>query len=202
MKLICMAGDCGSGKTTAIDIMAQNLPNSVIVRGDLYLKDALLNSTKEFEDIYNVPLDRKQPFRSFMSVSVSDSTAINIKNYIRMFNAFIPFIENEIEKAIKEYKNKDKDFILVEYVALPSYKTWKKADYRAMITSENELRINKLKERMISKYDKNEEKFTLLSETALTLFTERADNVDFIIKNKYNENFRNDLIECCQKIVM
>lgn len=200
MKLICIAGDCGSGKTTAIDIMAQNLPNSVMVRGDLYLKDALLNNTKEFEDIYNVPLDRKQPFQSFMSVSVSASTAINVKNYIRMFNAFIPFIENEIEKAIKE--NKDKDFILVEYVALPSYKTWEKADYRAIITSENELRINKLKERMISKYDKNEEKFTLLSETALTLFTERADNVGFIIKNKYNKNFKNDLIKCCQKIVM
>jgi len=201
MKLICIAGNCGSGKTTAIDIMAQNLPNSVSVRGDLYLKDALLNNTKEFEDIYNVPLDSKQPFRSFMSVSVGASTAIKIEKYIRMFNAFKPFIENEIEKAIKEHKNQDKDFILVEYVALPSYKTWKKADYRAIITSEKELRIKKMKERMISKYDKNEEKFTLLSETALTIFTEKADNIDFIIQNKYNENFEKDLIECCQKIV-
>ncbi len=182
--------------------MAQNLPNSVIVRGDLYLKDALLNNIKEFEDIYNVPLDREQPFSSFMSVSVGAFSVINIKNYIRMFNAFIPFIENEIEKAVEEHKKQDKDFILVEHVMLPSYKTWEKADYRAIITSENEQRIKKLKERMLSKHDKNEEKFTLLSETALTIFTERADNVDFIIKNKYNENFEKDLIECCQKIVM
>lgn len=202
MKLVCIAGNCGSGKTTAIEIMARCLPHSVVVRGDLYLKDALLNYSKEFKEIYNVPLDREQPFKSFMSVSTDASATINIKKYLQMFNVFMPFIENEIEKAVIEHKKQDKDFILVEHVALPSIKTWEKADYRVMIISENELRIKKLRDRMTSKHSDNEEKFTLLSETALTVLSETAVNVNFIIENKYNESFEKEIIDKCQRIEM
>lgn len=202
MKLVCIAGHCGSGKTTAIEIMAQNLPNSAIVRGDLYLKDALLKRSKEFEEIYNIPLDRKQPFKCFMDVSVNASSVKNAERYIKMFTAFIPFIESEIEKAIIYHQKQSKDFILVEHITLPSMKTWAKADYRVIVTSENMFRIKKLKERMTSNYGENEERFTLLSEKTLALFAETANNVDYFIENKYNDNFEKELLSLFGKIVI
>jgi len=196
-KLICIAGHCGSGKTTAIEIMAQHLSNSAIVRGDLFLKDALLNHAKDFENIYKILLDKEQPFQSFMRVSVDTS---DIKKYLQMFNAFIPFIESEIEKAVAEYKKQDIEFVLVEHITLPNMKIWQQADYRVMITSNRELRIKKLRERLTANHGENEEKFTLLSESALAVFSENANKIDFIIENRYNEFFENDLICLCQNI--
>lgn len=198
MKIICVSGQFCSGKTTAIDIMAQNLPNSAIVHGDNYLTDALLNHQKEFEEIYQVNLDLMNPTASLRSVN-NIATTENIKTYIQFCNIFVPDIEKDIEKAVVENKKQGKEFIVVEYVSLPSFNIWKYADFRIMIVPNMEIRKKKLYERTIAKREYNED-FELIRESAFKDIIENAKNIDFVIENNFDENFENDLIHLCQEI--
>ena len=200
MKIICIAGHCCSGKTTAIGIMAKHLPNSEIARSDNFLAAALIEHRKEFEEIYKIPLDTENPYESYRR-ALSDDSPESVKTYIKFENILSPFLENKVEKAVEE-KQQGKDFIIAEYVMLPVFKIWEYADYRIMITSNKELRAIKWRERAIIKgsYNKND-RHHYVRENALAGIIENAGNIDFLVENKYDENFERDLIHLCQKIV-
>jgi len=200
MKIICITGYRGSGKTTAIKIMANNLSNSAIIRGNIFLVYSLLKHTKEFEKIFKIPFDKENPYDCIISAGNNDSVD-NIERNRQFFKYIFPFIETEIEKAINEQKSRGREFILVEYVSLPIFKIWKQADYRVMIVSNKEQRGIKMCERMITMNESfKEEGWHNLSEKLFEDIIENAENIDFTVENRYNENYEKDLIHLCQKI--
>jgi len=200
MKIICVSGQFCSGKTTAIDIMAQYLPNSAIIHGDIFLSDALLKHEKEFKEIYNVQLDHDKPTASLRSVN-NKQTAESVKTYMKFCNIFMPYIESKIKKAVAENKKQGKDFIIVEYVSLPSFKIWEYADYRIMIVPDKGIRTKKLYERTIAKREYNED-FELIRENAFMNIIDNAENIDFIITNNFDENFEKDLVCLSQRLAL
>ena len=200
MKIICITGHCGTGKTTAIKIMEKQLPNSAVVRGDKYWIDAILKHQNEFEEIYHIPLDMNKPYECLINVS-NDSNIENKEKFLKFFCSFAPFIEKNIEEKILECQKSAKDFILVEYVTLPMFQIWKKADFRIMITSNREKRHIKIAERTLEKRGtNNEDEFAKLRENVFARFIENINDVDITIYNKYNNEFAKELIELCDKI--
>ena len=200
MKIICISGQFCSGKTTAIEIMTHHLPNSAIIYGDHFLIDALLEHKKEFKKIYNIPLDLNKPTASLRNAN-KNATGENIKKYIQFCNIFMPYIENGIKKAVMKNQKQGKDFVLIEYVSLPSFKIWEYADWRIMIIPNKKTRKLKLYKRTIAKREYNEG-FELIRENAFRKIIDSAKNTDFIIKNNFNKNFEKDLINLCQKIAL
>jgi uridine kinase len=199
MKTICIAGHCCSGKTTAIGLMAQHLPNSIAVRSENLLAAALLNHRKEFEKFYGIPLNIENPYESYRHV-LNNASVENVKIYCQFLDVLAPFLENKMEEAVGE-KRYGKDFILVEYVMVPIFKMWRYADCRVMITSSKELRETKWRERAIAKGSYNENDFHhYVREAALTEITTNASNIDVTIENKYDENFEKDLVWLCQNL--
>ena len=196
MKTICIAGHCGSGKTTAIKVMEKRLPNSAVIRGDTFFTSNLRKYGKIFEEIYKTPMDMENPLNNF-EIAHTEATRESIENYRRFFNAFAPSLENEIENAISEKKH-GKAFILVEYVTLPIFKVWQYADCRIMIVSNKKARSEKLSERAALHNSTVNDVFTFVRETALSELIENADNVDFTVDNDYNEKFEKDLTRICQ----
>ena len=198
MKIICVSGEFCSGKTTAIDIMANHLPNSAIIHGDNFLNDALINHEKEFKEIYNVALDLTNPTASLRAVN-NNLTSESIKTYIEFCNIFMPYIENKIEKIVAENREQGKNFVIVEYVSLPSFKIWESADFRIMIVPNQVIRKTKLYERTIAKREYNED-YEYIRKSAFKEIIENAKNIDFNIINYFDENFEKDLISSCREI--
>ena len=91
------------------------------------------------------------------------------------------------------------NFILIEYVTLPAFKIWKQADFKSMITSNQELRNQKIRERTFKK--RGEDEFALLREKAFDRFIEKVNDANVIIKNEYNNLFEKNLKELYKKII-
>lgn len=201
MKIICISGYCCSGKSTAIEIMAHCLPNSAIVSGDDFLIAAILKHRKEFEEIYKTPLDIEN-LPECITHATNDASDKCIKTYRRFCNIFLPFIESKIENAVEENKKQGRDFIIVDYVSLPSFKIWKYASCRVMIVSDKKLRAKKYRERAMTKHGSYNENWHNLRENVFVEVIENASDIDFLIENKYNEDFEKNLINICQKIAL
>ena len=200
MKIICLTGHCGTGKTTAIKIMEKQLPNSVVVRGDKFWIDAILKYQNEFEEIYHVPLDINKPYECLINLS-NDSKIESKEKFLKFFCSFVSFIEKNIEEKIVEYKKNEIEFILVEYVTLSMFKIWKQADFRIKITSNQEKRFVKIAERTLEKRGtNNEDEFAKLRENVFARFIDNIDDVDVVIHNDYNNEFEKELINLCSKI--
>ena len=199
MKLICISGQFCSGKTMAVEILAEYLPNSAIVHGDDYFVDALLKHKNEFEEVYGASLDLEKPTASLRSVNDNFNDE-SVKTYIRFCNIFMPYIESKIEKAVIKNKEQGKDFIIVEYVSLPKFKMWESADFRIMISPNKQVREAKLYERTIAKREYNTG-YELIRENAFEDIIRSANNIDFVINNNYDENFKKDLIYLSEKII-
>jgi len=201
MKIICIAGHCGSGKTTSIKIMFQYLPNSIVIRGDKYLSAALLKHGNTFEEIYKIPFDTEQPLKCWLNTH-DNASLENADTYFRFFHTFVPTLEKLIEIAILENKKKY-SYILVEYVTLPMFKIWNDADYRIMINSNKELRALKLHERAIAnnKMSHNENS-TKIRENILSKIIDNANEINYIIENKYDEKLERDLVILCNNLTL
>jgi len=200
MKIICVAGQVCAGKTTTTDIIARQLPNSAIVRGDNFLKSAFINHKDDFEEIYNVPFDIDRPYESFEQIRY-DISAESVNKYRQYCNAFRPYIEQEILKEVDENRKQAKDFVVIDYIALSVFEIWKLADYRIMIVSNNELRLPKLYQRTIDKGNEYNEDFVLMREKAVADVIENATGIDLLIENKYDGNIEKELLCLYRKIM-
>jgi uridine kinase len=198
MKVICITGQFGSGKTTAVGIMARCLPNSAAIYGDGFLVAALLQHQKEFEEIYQMPLDEDHPTASLRAANDKASPE-NIAVYRRFCEIFMPSIENEIEKAVAAERRQGKSFVVVEYVGLASFAIWRRADYRVVIKTDDKLRAANLYRRDVAKRSYNEG-FERLREKVFAEIIRKASGVDFIVENNFDEVFEKDLSGLCQAI--
>jgi hypothetical protein len=121
--------------------------------------------------------------------------------FLKKLNAFAPSLEIEIENAILG-NTQGKDFILVEYVTLPIFKVWQYADCRIMIVSNKTIRSQNLHKRAALHKSTVNDIFTFVRETALSELIENVGNVDFMVENKYNEEFEKDLMRICQTLTV
>ena len=200
MKTICISGLCGSGKTTAVTTLAQHLPNSAAVHGDIFFRTALLRHKNEFEEIYGFRLDTAQPGRSLRRAA-NNASIESIRKYHEFFHILAPYIEQEIENAVFANQKQGKNFCLVEYVTLPMFRIWAQADYRVIVFQNKELRKSKVRERTIEKYGQNSEEHHTFREAAWGTLIDNAIDIDFSVENRYDDTFERDLIILCRNFL-
>ena len=201
MKIICITGFSGSGKSKATDMFVENLPNSAAVMGSLFLRHSAPLFKKEFEEIFEMTLDMEHPEDSLRE-GVNKSAAQH-RAYMDVIGSYI---ENEINTAIKNAEENGCEYFIVDWIELPILEIWKKADYRIMIDAQDDVRTYHLANRRNGR-----------SENAMKFYSERtsqirkdtfrealvnAKGVDYLIFNEYDEHLKNEVEYLCQKIVM
>lgn len=111
MKIVCIAGYCGVGKTTISKLISNELPNSIIIKGDTFWIDAILSKKEKFKEIYGLQLDEKKPYEMLINLS-NNKKLDSIKKFSDFFEEFVPFIENGIENEIQKYIQEKKTLLL------------------------------------------------------------------------------------------
>jgi dephospho-CoA kinase len=198
MKTVCISGQFGSGKSTAADIIEKYLPNSAIIHSDSFWVEALKKHKKEFRKIFNFQLDIKHPTDSIRQAAHSDPIE-SLKKSRKFNDVILPYIESEIEKKVAKNKKLGKKFVIIEYISLPSFDIWKRADCRILIVPNEEIHFKKLYQREITKRDYDEE-FESTRQKTFAGVIKNAKNIDFTIKNDYDKNFEKDLIRVCEQL--
>jgi len=176
MKIICISGSMGSGKTTTAKLFAKILQNSVAIHGDDFMWGWGKQNQKEFNEIFRIPQDIENPDKYLRN----NMTAEQLRKFVK---ACTPFVETEIEKAICRQENIG--FIIIEWAGLPGFKIWDRADYRAIISSPHTLLIERLKKRMEKKGYSEEAIKERINSTKRIPQTEIK--TDYTINNNSNE---------------
>jgi dephospho-CoA kinase len=178
MKIICISGSMGSGKTTSAKLFVKILHGSVAIHGDDFMWGWEKQNQKEFNEIFEIP----QGIESSVEYLRNNMTAEQLRKFV---SACTPFVEKEIEKAICNQENLSLQFIIIEWAGLPGFKVWNRADYRVIVNSPHILLIERLKKRMEKKG---------YSEAAIKRRTNSIKDIpqtmiriDYIINNNSNE---------------
>jgi len=193
MKIICISGLSGSGKTKASDLFAKILPNSIVVHGDDFMRAWKKQNQKEFKEIFEIPhgIENPDKFRH------NNMTAEQLCNFI---DASLPFVETEIEKIIRNKENSNFQFIIIEWTGLPGFEIWNNADYRVIVNSPLDLLVKNLRNRMEKKGYNGEARKVRISDIKNVLPS--AERVDYIINNNYKESFLYERVHfICNKIM-
>ena len=126
--IIGITGKSGDGKTTAADELCKNIPKSIVLHMDDYHMD-MLAQTPEIIELYgpnavtngylNMPYLLKNKKKWAKIHKLTDHKTIDY-----------------IFSKIEEYKKKNYETIVVEWIRLPSLKkVWDSCDYRIRIKS-------------------------------------------------------------------
>jgi len=200
--LISISGFCGTGKTTTAKIFAEKLPKVAVIRGDLPMFDAALVYPKEFENIFDMPLDVNDTHYS-ISKGVNKG-ASPFRAYLELVCQFVDCtIHREIERILANSKTSDTQHIVIEWGALPMCPIWEEADYRVMMDAPKDERNRKLYERPHPpRVPKEEYRNTgNIREEAVRDIMENAQGIDFHIYNTYDQNLEKDVEQVCQRIM-
>ena len=196
MKIICITGYSGAGKTTVAGILLKKLPNSALVEGDEYWRKSPLVFKNEFERIFNMPLDEKNCLQCLLSAL--DTGAVQGSEYMC---TIIPYVDSGIRESIEVQKKLNKDFVIVDYATLEYSKTWADADYRIVVDSPKQQRAEKFRERTFERYGYYNDKRFDIREATIKIGLQEAKNVDFVIMNHYNmAQLEADVQKVCDRI--
>jgi len=199
MKIICLTGYSGSGKSKATDLFVENLPNATSIKGSVFLRNSAPLFPKEFEEIFEIPLDVNHPEDSLRE-GVNKS-AFQHRAYM---DVIASYMENEIENTIKTATEKGFGFLVIDWIELPKMEVWKRADYRIMVDAPDKIRTAHL----INRGGRSENVKKFYSENTSIIRKETfkgvlcsAKLVDYLIYNEYDEHLSNEIQYLCDKII-
>lgn len=142
MKIIGVSGGSGAGKSTVSKKLAELLPNSLLITGDVFMHEESKILEKEIFKRLGIKKDENifsynYYFESFNNVKVWADT---IK-------------ENVIAKVNAQIQNEglEKDYIIVDWVFLPMCEFFKNCDYTICVKTNYEIRKVRLTERLQDK---------------------------------------------------
>ena len=145
--IIGISGGSGVGKTTLSRRIAEILPNSLLINGDIFMHAR----SKQLEEkiLSNIGVKK-------------ESNIFSYNYYLESFEntkTWVETIENEVISDIKNViieKGKNKEYIIVDWVFLPLCKWFKKCDTSICVTSNYNLRLKRLSKRLQDKSIYNE----------------------------------------------
>jgi uridine kinase len=196
MKLICIAGDSGSGKTTIAKMLHDILPDALLILADNYLKNWIKYNIHEYKRIFNISQE---------TIDADECRILRRNTTLEQFREFIstvaPFVEDGVEKAVSSQENSKYCYAVIEWARLYKFKIWNRADYRITIKTQEEMRIKNLTERLVAsgKYDDNAITVRIVPNPDILV----ADlNPSFIIENNYDDNLYINVQRVCKSIMV
>jgi dephospho-CoA kinase len=145
--LIGVSGGSGVGKSTLSRRLAEILPNSILINGDIFMhaRSKLL----EKQILEKIGTEKNNEVFSYnYYLSSFENTKIWVET---IEEDVIKDIENEIKKH-----GNGKDYIIVDWVFLPLCKLFKYCDETICVVSNYELRLERLTKRLQDKSIYNE----------------------------------------------
>ena len=199
MKVICLTGYSGSGKSKATDLFVENLPNATVIKGSDFLRTSAPHFPKEFEEIFEMPLDAINPEDSLRE-GVNKST----RQHRAYMDVIASYMETQIKNAMNDARNKGFNFLIIDWIELPKMDVWKTANYRIMVDAPDDIRTN----RLLNRDGRSEkakkfysEKTSVIRRETFNEVLQNAKPVDYLMYNGYNEHLLGEIQYLCQKII-
>jgi len=181
MKVICIIGLPGSGKTTTSQLFSQNLQNAAYIDVDALTFNSVVLFAKEFEKIFGIPVNKENPFESLLFAFETSTDQVEA-----FFDAVHPFVNDKLNQIIKAKKSENIAFFIINYGEMSKMDIWKEADYRIHIaTTQKRLEIFYRRENLLNistyrpKYSNRFVTFAVKKTLANTT------DIDYTIHNHY-----------------
>jgi len=181
MKVICIIGLPGSGKTTTSQIFSQNLQNAPYIDVDALTFNSVVPFANEFEEIFGIPVNKENPFESLLFAFETSTEQVEA-----FFDAVHSFVNNQLNQIIEAKRSDNIPFIIFNYGEMSKMDIWKEADYRIHIsTTQKRLEIFYRREKLLNistyrpKYSNRYVTFAVKKTLANTT------DIDYTIHNHY-----------------
>lgn len=145
--IIAVSGGSGVGKSTLSRKLAEVLPNSLLINGDIFMH----GRSKEFEEEILKNIWRKKDSNIF-SYNYYLESFENTKIWVKTIEKFVI---SDIEETIKQ-ESKDKEYVIVDWVFLPLCEWFENCDTSICVTSNYDTRLVRLTKRLQDKSIYNE----------------------------------------------
>ena len=145
--IIAVSGGSGVGKSTLSRKLAEVLPNSLLINGDIFMH----GRSKEFEEEILKNIGRKKDSNIF-SYNYYLESFENTKIWVKTIEKFVI---SDIEETIKQ-ESKDKEYVIVDWVFLPLCEWFENCDTSICVTSNYDTRLVRLTKRLQDKSIYNE----------------------------------------------
>jgi len=203
--IICITGVSGSGKTTMIKLMNKYLPVSYIITKDNEM--IKIQNPDEFEKKYGVLVNTDNVLDYFHEVAVS-TTKIDVANAFTdivtekiFLNLVAVFLEKKYEEKLANIlRETQPQYIILEWVSLPIFKIWNKANYRIIVKPANwDLLVEHVKKRGNI--------ITVTPDIAKTRYLatmemiDNAVNITYEVINNYDYKYEQVIKNLCNEIV-
>ncbi len=196
-------GGLGAGKSTLSRKLSEIIPNSLLIVGDDFTREITRKSEKQILEKLGIEEDPSEFSRNHYFASLE-----NLKTYVSIIEKDV--IHN-IELEIEKYENQ-KDYIIIDWAFLPLCDFFKKCDCTIRITTDNDLRIERLTERLVNKeksiYNKNDGALSLykpdiyLNRIKYTELINEGIDFDYYINNNSDiETFYTDINQLANNIL-
>jgi len=202
-KVILVAGHCGTGKTTAVTYLKENLPNNVEVYCDEIMWNSILTHPQRYESFFGVPVDTTKTGMDYI-IGIIGAGEMTLEKHKQFVDTALPFVEKQTAKQIKKLKkSKETDYIIAEWTCSGAYKKlWNAANYRIMIKAKSKEKHRDLLAKRTKRQGakENAESDTDIRYESMKHLIDNATNIDFEIHNGFDPKFFKDLEKIVKKI--
>jgi len=187
MKLICVAGHSGAGKTTLIKSLTGKLSGAKTITCDKFMFESVSHYRSQFEEMFNFAVDDADCANSFRR-GTKNIAPIKLGTY---FKLIVPYVESRIMDVINEMQNQNTEYLFIDWLALPYFNIWGRSDYRVLVHSPEALRADNLKGRLLNEgysLDDAMEQVHLRYPAVLDVIENANPRADFTVHNKYDKS--------------
>jgi len=199
MKLICVAGHSGAGKTTLIKSLIRRLPEAKTITCDKFMFESVSHYRTQFEEMFNFSVDETDCANSFRR-GTKNIAPVKLGAY---FKLIVPYVERRIIDVIGEMKKQGTNYLFIDWLALPYFNLWASSDYRILVHSPEALRADNLKGRLLNEgysLDDAMEQVKLRYPAVLDVIENANPRADFTVHNKYDKSLRGEAEQILKSI--
>jgi uridine kinase len=204
MKLVLITGHSCSGKTTAAKMITKFLPNCVVIHGDSFLRDAIRHYAKEYKQMFGIDAEAGVPGLGLglPALDVLERNPnVSIAEYRKIMDMYSAFVDGRIQTAIEEIRTQCPDYLVIEYVFLPKFDIWKRADARVLVSNTKEQRAQGITLRDCQRGRGYSEELHNKREAAFGDVVDNATDLDFAILNTYDADYEETVKWLAERIV-
>jgi energy-coupling factor transporter ATP-binding protein EcfA2 len=207
-KIICITGYSGSGKTTMIKLMQEYLPNSHSIYRDGNKEMLKIQNPEEFEKKYGVPVNTNDVIEYFREVASfvtntdfanADTDVAFVKKYLELVTIYF---EIKYEEILADILTKTTpQFVILDWLTLPLFKIWNKADYRIMVKPAKW-------DLLVENVRKRESAYPVTSDIAKARYLatreiiEGAENITHVVLNHFDDEYEQIIKNLCVEFMV
>jgi len=224
MKVICITGLPGSGKTTAQIALKDNLSNVGIVEGDKILaQDNYAIALPILEQVYGIEGMTFRDVAAGLGTATDEQRPGLIEKAKRFMDILSVQLDEKMREQIEQFRQEGKNNVVVEYVGLvdsflanekighPS--VWAMADERILIDTDEAKRKENLEKRENNNTSINSDNAVLRGRQIAHKYVVHVENIKSVfnamkengergaIHNNYDEQYYKDVMGVCSGII-